>query len=251
MPMPSQLFQPERYQRSRPSSVVGSESPSIKPFDNKQQAKKIAVAISNFHAHGGSFKKRPGPTTVPVAPPCVPTTITSKDTTDNSIQRRDNNKSHSRTASDCDSNKQLPYRHWRNNSVDLASSSSTPPIESPVNVNLRTFGYNNVNNNKLTNTANASINAQTQNVYNVVNVNVNNDIKSHEQISSHQRPKCPPPPTPGATVCHTLTTSVDSNRLSNGQSVESDLSLPSIESEYDECAIRTVLAPVPPPRKVI
>jgi len=188
--------------RSRPSSVVGSESPPSKSNDNiKHSNRKVINALSTQHR--GSIKKRSAP-----APP--PKEDDSSGSNNSTLAM-----SHNRTASDSGSAFiAVNQQHWRNNSIDLATKSNNDSIS---------FG----------NKPMASIKTNAQPVSVFVS-----DNKSSQLYGTLQRPKCAPPPAP------------DSNRLSNGQSIES---LPSISSESEDCANRSHLVPVPvpPPRKVI
>lgn len=150
----------DRLPRSRPSSVVGSESPSSRSSENsfKQPQSggrgKVAHAIANLQGHhGGSIKKR------------TPGEKESQSTT--SL-----NRNHCRNASDSGISTVHSY-HWRNNSVDLASGSNGTPD--------RNLTMNSVK-------AKAQLFSQ--------NSSPPTDKNAQLYGTLTQRPRCPPPPAP-------------------------------------------------------
>ena len=180
--------------RSRPSSVVGSESPSSKSSDSFKHPNVKTINILSTQ-NRNSFKKR----SAPVPPP--------KDDDSNSSNNSTSAKNHNRTSSDSGT----PFTsfkpsHWRNVSADLTNEST---------------GYEKTISNVRTNPQSVSVFVT--------------DNKSAQIYASVQRPRNAPPSVP------------DPNSLSNCQSIES---LPSLSSEPEECANRSHLVPVPPPRRV-
>ncbi len=120
-------------------------------------------------------------------------------------------KSHSRTASDSGTAfKPVPNQSHWRNFSTDLSSNDSIGYENKIHSNVKT-------------------NPQSVSVF------VSDNKNTAQIYASVQRPRCAPPPAP------------DPNRISNGQSIES---LPSISSESEDCANRSHLVPVPPPRKV-
>ncbi|CAG2107517.1 unnamed protein product [Medioppia subpectinata] len=183
--------------RSRPSSVVGSESPSSKSSDSFKHPNMKTPNAMNAQFRN-SVKKRSAP-----VPPLKDDDSSGSNGSNSSTLAKD----HNRTSSDSGIIfKSVAQNHWRNCSVDYSNDNNTYENKSISHIKT---------------------NPQSVSVFVT-------DNKSPQVFASIHRPRCPPPPTP------------QTNRLSNGQSIES---LPSLLSELENCGNRSHPMPVPPPRK--
>ncbi|XP_040061931.1 arfGAP with SH3 domain, ANK repeat and PH domain-containing protein isoform X3 [Ixodes scapularis] len=203
------------WKRSRPSSVVSNEStrpesaspqPCPKPPPPPPQNRKPVIPGLNAH---GSMKKRAAP-----MPPQggFPT---------------GQGPSHSRTPSDpCFSQNALGTVHKRNPSMDLASSSSMDSSSEISSSNHSTLG--------------SSSSRQNLSQGSDAHSSVLKGMEERPTFGTLQRPKCPPPPTPGA-MAAVANSSVDAVAPSNGR-LGSDAGGPQSPEVAEP--------PVPPPRKV-
>lgn len=225
---------PERRCRSRPSSVVGNESPTSRsssisegvkqsphlptrpmPPPPPPQSKKPIIVGLNSH---GSIKKRAAP------PP--PTMVQSAP---------GSGSGHSRTPSDPGLT-QSPSGviHRRNRSTDLVSNNN---CSSSSGISIGSSSYE------------PNSNGASQRSQSPGNIPLGGKLVLPKTIEfpilkssvdkiygTLQRPRCPPPPTPLGISC-------SSEKLNNGQSTESLLS---IISDSDSNQNPT---PIPPPRK--
>ncbi|CAG2170375.1 unnamed protein product [Oppiella nova] len=181
--------------RSRPSSVVGSESPSSKSSDSFKHPNVKTVNTITAQLRS-SLKKRSAP-----VPP-------HKDDDSSGSNSSTLAKDHNRTSSDTSGLvfKSMAQNHWRNCSVDYTNDNNA--YESKSISHIKT-------------------NPQSVSVF-------VSDSKSPQLYATVHRPRGAPPPAP------------ETNRLSNGQSMES---LPSLSSELEDTGNRSHGIPVPPPRK--
>ncbi|XP_035217646.1 arfGAP with SH3 domain, ANK repeat and PH domain-containing protein-like [Stegodyphus dumicola] len=226
---------PEHLNRSRPSSVVGNESPTSRSSSISETVKQSPLVtprtmppppppqnkkpfIPGLSSHG-SMKKRAAP------PP--PSHITSNDSPATPC--------HSRTPSDPGlSQSPSGIIHRRNHSTDLVSCSSHSINNSSSSVDFSING-----NNLRFQTATITLAPGAKQV--LPKSNEYPVLKSMEKPSvsntgSLQRPKCPPPPTPSVAVNETV------ESLSNGQSTDSLIQSCDSNSSQSQ-------TPVPPPRK--
>lgn len=201
------------WKRSRPSSVVSNEStrpesaspqPCPKPPPPPPQNRKPVIPGLNAH---GSMKKR----VAPMPPHGGFSTIQGS--------------SHSRTPSDpCFSQNVLGIVHKRNPSMDMASSSSMDS-SSEISSSNHTLGSS----------------SSRQNISQGLDVHssVLKGMEERPTFGTLQRPKCPPPPTPG-TMAAVSNSSADP-APSNGR-LGSDVAGPQSPEVAEP--------PVPPPRKI-
>lgn len=151
--------------RSRPSSVVGSESPSSKSSDSfKQPNARSANVLSSQHR--SSIKKRSAPT----VPPTKDEDSSSGNSGHSTSANNSQSQNHNRASSDSGGHHLNSFKqsHWRNYSADMTNDS---------------VGYNNAV------VSNVRNNPQSVSVFVT-------DNKSAQIYASAQRPRCPPPSAP-------------------------------------------------------
>lgn len=244
--------QPERHavRSSRPSSVVGSESPSSLSSDSfrnremslrRSSAGNMTTAAQILFRAGGSFKKKLTPNSGSKSKSAAEDSSSSGSGAKGGNKSTSNIYSHIRTPSD--SNAVPVYAqinssnrnsgHWRNRSVDLVSNNTTTPLSS-IGRNSNNHGHNTLSSATTTSDNNKSISKTPPGTFN----------GSGQVFSSLQRPRCPPPPLPPH---HTNTPLARTNN--------DHLDHSAARVMYQEVATkvepnRIMPVPVPPPRKV-